>query len=378
VLSQKVNLHVFHAHDPHPEQQAEAGFGVEFEWDVDLLSGYEHTFLENEAREPAASEGHFFGCDTPGLYDHISADRFDAFIVNGWYLKSFWQAVWACRREGVPVLTRGDSQLPAHSGTLKAVVKKGVYPVLLRAFDGFLSVGKRFDEYLLHYGIPKERIYRAPHCVANEWFRKRARAAQENGQVRTLQRKFGGENTHILLFVGKLIPKKRPQDFVRGVHALQQAGVSVTGVCVGAGPQEEELKELSESLSANVHFPGFKNQSELPAYYALADALLLPSEGGETWGLVVNEAMACGTPAIISDEVGCGPDLILEGETGYRFPMGDVEALRDAVRRLIERQDQGHDFEAAVLNHVTNYSVESAASHIRGAVQDVLNDGRNK
>ena len=80
---------------------------------------------------------------------------------------------------------------------------------------------------------------------------------------------------------------------------------------------------------------GFVNQSELPAVYASADLLVLPSDGQETWGLVVNEAMACGIPAVVSDAVGCGPDLIEPGRTGAIFPFGDMAALTAAIRNVL-------------------------------------------
>ena len=107
-------------------------------------------------------------------------------------------------------------------------------------------------------------------------------------------------------------------------------------VLVGSGELEDALREAATSeLEVPVHFAGFKNQSELPQYYVGADLLVLPSDGGETWGLVVNEAMACGLPAVVSDAVGCAPDLIDAGETGEVFPMGDIEALADALERAL-------------------------------------------
>ena len=84
-----------------------------------------------------------------------------------------------------------------------------------------------------------------------------------------------------------------------------------------------------------VSFAGFLNQGEIPAAYAACDALVLPSDYGETWGLVVNEAMACGVPAVVSDAVGCGPDLVEEGQTGMIFPLGDIPALARAIEAVL-------------------------------------------
>ena len=101
-LARHVDLTVYFAHRQTPAAQAEAGFGVAFEWDVDLLSGYRHEFLENVAQTP--DTGRFFGCDTPSVRQRIAEGNFDAFLVMGWHLKCFWQAVFACQRAGVPVM----------------------------------------------------------------------------------------------------------------------------------------------------------------------------------------------------------------------------------------------------------------------------------
>lgn len=370
-LAARVDLHVFYAHNPNPEQQAAAGFGVEFEWDTDLFDGYDYTFLANQSANPDARAGHFFGCDTPDIYERIASDEFDAFIVNGWYLKSFWQAVWACKRAGVPVFTRGDSQLHTPRRWWKRVAKQIGYRVLLRAFDGFLSVGKRFDAYLRHYGIPEERIYRAPHAVDKTWFVSRARRAVDEGTVQTLRGELGiSPETTVLLFVGKFIAVKRADDLLNALCVLEACDVEACAVYVGSGPHEEFLQSEVERLDVPARFVGFKNQTELPAYYVLADAIVLPSES-ETWGLVVNEAMACGTPAIVSDAVGCRPDLIVDGKTGYGYPTGNVHALATAIERLIADRDEGHDFESAVTQHIESYSVESAAAHIEEALYAV-------
>jgi glycosyltransferase involved in cell wall biosynthesis len=103
-------------------------------------------------------------------------------------------------------------------------------------------------------------------------------------------------------------------------------------VFVGAGPLETTLQKLQRDLSVtNVHWEGFVNQSALPAYYRASDVLVLPSRF-EPWGLVVNEAMACGTPCIVSDVVGAGPDMVEGQDTGLIIPHDDVEALAAALR----------------------------------------------
>ena len=113
---------------------------------------------------------------------------------------------------------------------------------------------------------------------------------------------------------------------------------------------------------------GFRNQSELPAIYAAADVLVLPSDRQETWGLVINEAMAAGLPVIASDAVGCVPDLITPGERGDRFPPGDIDALAAALRALLDDPTRGPRMSAGASARVSEYSAARAAAGVMEAV----------
>ena len=302
--------------------QAEAGFGVPFDWDVDLLTGYRHDFLHNIAQAPATNR--FFGCNCPGLQDVIASNRFDAFVVTGWALFVYWQAVWACRRQGIPVLIRGDSQLPLNRRPVLRLLKEIAYPWLLRSFNGFLYVGQRNREYLRHYGVKPERLFFSPHCVDNRLF-----AAGAGRDLPSVVRR------KQVLFVGKLIERKRPADIIDAVSIVRRGGADIEVVFVGDGELRDRLAKHAAALHVPVEFVGFKNQSELPRYYAAADVVVLPSNSQETWGLVINEAMACGTPAIVSDAVGCGPDLIEPGLTGLVYPLSALDELAAEIGQVI-------------------------------------------
>jgi glycosyltransferase involved in cell wall biosynthesis len=132
----------------------------------------------------------------------------------------------------------------------------------------------------------------------------------------------------------------------------------------------ESARVLAQQERLPLSFIGFLNQSEIVRAYVAADCLVLPSDAGETWGLVVNEAMACGLPAIVSDQVGCGPDLIHEGETGATFPMGDVTALAKRMVEFAADPDalvaMGQRAQRLVLS---DYSVERA---VEGTLDAIL------
>lgn len=367
LLKEHVDLHVFYGMKDSPQLQAGAGFGVEFQWDIDLLSGYSHSFLTNISKQPGTKS--FRDCDTPEIAEIIRDGGFDVFIVFGWYLKSYWQAIRACRAYHIPVLVRGDSQLNPADSLAKRAAKQITHRLALRHFDGFLSVGCRNREYLRHYGVSEDRIFRVPHFVDNAWFASRAESAcKERERIR---REWGADDsTFVVLFAGKFIFKKRPLDIVRALHILGEDDGAFVALFVGAGELESQLRSESDSLGVRTHFAGFRNQTEMPMYYANADVLALPSDASETWGLVVNEGMACGLPAVVSEDVGCSPDLIDSGRTGFTFPTRQVPWLARRLQEL-RRARRTVDFSSAAVEKVSEYSVQFALQATIAAIAEV-------
>jgi glycosyltransferase involved in cell wall biosynthesis len=329
-LARRLDLTVFYAHRATPADQAKAGFGVGFDWDIDLLSGYDHEFLRNVARRPRFD--HFGGCDTPEIGAQLREGHFDAVLLPGWHLKSYVQALFAAKRQGLPVLVRGDSHLGTPRSPLKKAIKEGFSPPFLRLFDAALYVGQRSRAYWIHYRYPAERLFFSPHCVDTEWFA--ARATDAAGAA--LRGELGiAPDAKLALFVGKLVPFKQPLDLIRAAGMLKSASGDITVIVAGAGPLEREIAAASREACVPLHPLGFRNQSEMPAVYAAADVLVLPSNGRETWGLAANEALACGRPVILSDAVGAAPDLAGDGTAGRIYPVGDVAALAFALREVL-------------------------------------------
>ena len=319
----RLDLHVFFGHKATATDQASAGFGVQFEWDVPLLEGYPYSFLRNVARRPAI--GTFSGIDTPEVSEVIRRGGYDAVLVNGWNHKSSWQAILACWRTKTKVMVRGDSHLHTARSSLKKAIKALPYRAFIPRFDACLAVGIWSREYYVYYGARPGRVFIVPHVVNEGWLC--AEAARLQPLRLELRRQWGlGEKSTVFVFAGKLIPGKRVRDFIRALQRAVNSGAAVEGLVVGDGPLRAECETLVSSSELPVRFAGFLNQSEIVKAYIAADMLVLPSEG-ETWGLVVNEAMCCGRPCIVSDQVGCGPDLVQPGRTGSIFPLGDLDTL---------------------------------------------------
>jgi glycosyltransferase involved in cell wall biosynthesis len=213
---------------------------------------------------------------------------------------------------------------------LKNFGKSAIYPILLRLLDAALYVGRRSLAYYQHFHYPAERLFFSPHCVDVDWFAARA-TIDERVRLRTAHGI--GPDAKVLLFAGKLVPFKRPLDLSKAAAICRASGTNVEVMVAGDGPLKSEL--VAENGAAPIHLLGFCNQTKMPAVYAASDVLVLPSDARETWGLVANEALACGRPIILSDAVGAGPDLADTEETGLTFPVANATALAEAIRKLL-------------------------------------------
>jgi glycosyltransferase involved in cell wall biosynthesis len=361
----EVDLEVFFCHKATAKEQAAAGFGIEFDWDVSLLDGYRYRFLKNVAASPTVST--FAGVDTPEIKELIQQESFDAVMVNGWHYKSAWQAIRSCWRTKTPVMVRSDSHLHSDRSSVKRVAKWPLYRWFIPKLDACLPVGKWSRDYFLHYGARADRLFVVPHSVDTDYF---SRESERLLPRRTeLRRKWKlAEESVVFVFAGKFIEKKRPLDFVRAISESLGRGADVSGLMVGDGPLRKDCEELAGANKLPIRFAGFLNQSQIIAAYVAGDALILPSDGGETWGLVVNEAMACGRPCFLSDRVGAGPDMIITDQTGAVFPLGDTKALADLLVSLASDSRRLTLMGQQVKQMAKLYSVDAAVNSLVKAV----------
>ena len=357
----RLDLHVYYCHQATPREQAGAGFGVEFDWDMPLLEGYPYRFLKNVADPPG--RGRFGGFDTPEIKEIIQRGEYGAVLVNGWHYKSAWQAIWACWRSKVRVMARGDSHLHTRQHIAKQLVKSLTYRRFIPRFDACLAAGQWSREYFLHYGAPPERIFLVPHAIDRRRFQTEAECLEPRRPELRKEENLD-ENAVVFMFSGKFIPKKRPMDFVCAIDRAARRNPRIQGLMVGDGLLRATCEDLVRERSVPIRFTGFLNQTQITKAYVASDALVLPSDGGETWGLVVNEAMACARPCIVSDRVGCGPDLVVPQKTGSVFPLGDVGALANSMLQLAENPERLISLGIEARSRLMNYSIETAVDGI--------------
>jgi glycosyltransferase involved in cell wall biosynthesis len=362
-------LTVVYATQPTPAQQG-VGFDRAFEWDVPLTDGYRSITVRAAEPGDRIDSGRFTGLDAPAIGGVIAGTDPDVVMITGWYSLSLVRALLACRRRGIPTLYRGDSHLSSGPSRWTRPLWALKTWLLLRQFDGYLSPGRRVDEYLRRFGAPDYRIFRVPHAVDIELFATTAAQYQEPAARIAARARWGiAPHAFVPLFAGKLVDTKHPLDLVRAAATLG-AGVSV--LVAGSGPLEAEMRAEAERRGVDLKIMGFVNQTELGQAYAIADCLVLPSNFAETWGLVVNEALATGLPVVLSDEVGCVPDLLSEGETGYVYPRGNVVELSAALAALRQRKAQGYDWSSACRAIVRAYDIKAMTAGLVRACRSVI------
>jgi glycosyltransferase involved in cell wall biosynthesis len=221
-------------------------------------------------------------------------------------------------------------------------------------------------------GVAAKRVFDAPYCVDNERFVGAAEALEPRRG--TIRASWGvKDGSVVMLFSGKLIEKKRPLDLVSALGIACRRDARLHLVVAGDGPLRTACERRASELGVPATFLGFVNQGRIAEAYVGADCLVLPSDYGETWGLVVNEAMACGRPAIVSDRVGCHLDLVLPGETGAVFRFGDVDDLASRLLQLTAAPDALSALGVRARDRVRrSYSIDRAVAGTMEALESVV------
>lgn len=308
------------------------GFKQPVKWDVDLLDGYRAVFLGERAKRRVAKG--FFSLICPEIWREIRSGRYDAVWLHGYAHAAFVLAFLAAKSRGLQVFMRSETHLglqrPGWRRRLRDAVLRRVY----RHVDGFLGIGTANRDYYRSLGVPDAKIFSVPYTVDNDRFiagANLAPAARER-----VRAKYGlRADQPVVLYASKFMRRKHPDDVIEAVAHLSKEGIRATLFLVGTGEMESTLRaRVAELNLPDVVFGGFINQAELPRIYAASDVFVLPAES-EPWGLIVNEVMCAGLPVVVSEEVGCVPDLVHDGVNGCHMRAGDVDSLTAALGNVL-------------------------------------------
>lgn len=354
-----LELKVFYLWDFGVRQTLDPEFGRTIAWDIPLLDGYAHEFVPNTARNPGTH--HFFGLRNPDLVARLTHFAPDAVLLLSYSFFSTLKLIWS-QSTRWPMLFRGDSHRLQPRRGLKAWIKQKLVSWTFSRLRACLYVGEANRRYFLAHGVPSDRLFFAPHAIDQaRFFDARSR---HHAAAKQLRAQLGlAADQRLAVFVGKLEWQKDPMTLLRAFARIGNARFHL--LIVGDGPMREEMMRLA---TARVHFLPFQNQAAIPSIYAAADVLVLPSVS-ETWGMVINEAQAAGTPVIVSDQVGCQTDLVEDGVTGLVFRTGDDHALAAALTAILADDALAQRFAARGREIAQRYSYAAASDGLLQAMQ---------
>jgi 1,2-diacylglycerol 3-alpha-glucosyltransferase len=302
-----------------------------------------------------------------GVGEALAAAAADVILCGGYNYIASWQALLWARSRRVPFLLWSESN--------RQDLRRGLAPVeflkgeFLHRCSGFVVPGKSALEYLVAHSIGQEKIFTAPNAVDNDLFAGAAAAARqdEHGCRSAL-----GLPERYFLFAGRLVREKGVFDLLSAYAKLDESLRRQCGlVFAGDGAVKGQLEKQAASISPGmVRFTGFAQRERLAQYYALAEALILPTYT-DTWGLVVNEAMACGLPVILSRAAGCAADLVMENQNGLLVSPKEVPALAAAMTSLGRQPELCRTMGAESMHRISRYSPAEWAKGVVQAVETI-------
>ncbi len=336
-----VDLCVFFCSDFSTRPYRDAGFGVAVEWDVPLTEGYRHVFLRRwrDTHDPGPLRPISRGF-LRGFQRGIDGKPFDAVWTHGYSTVNALHAMAAARLLGIPVLLRAEPWLrDRERSRTKLRLKRLAMSAVRSLTAAVLPIGTQNAAYWAHYFGEDFPSFLMPYAVDNAFFATGARAASftRTALARELSLEAGRP---VILFASKLQERKHCDHLMQAYLQLcdrVEENACPHLVIVGDGEEMAALRDQAGSARHGglVRFAGFRNQRELPRFFDLASVFVLPSRH-EPWGLIVNEAMACGRAVVVSNDVGCAADLVRDGENGFIYPFGDVAALSRALENVLQ------------------------------------------
>lgn len=295
------------------------GFGLNIQWDIPMLDGYDFQFLINNAKKHSTS--HFFGTINPGAIRIVQQFEPSHILIFGWAHYSHFKILNYFSGK-VRILFRGDSTTLRQHHLLKSLTKKVILKYIYSRVNHVVYTGTNNKHYFKNYGLKNNQLIFAPHAIDNERFAC-TRATLPIREIFQIK-----ESEILILFSGKFTATKNPEMLLKAFSSLQLTNTQL--LLVGDGPLAANLRSAYQY--EKIHFLPFQNQSAMPAVYQSCDLFCMPSKS-ESWGLAINEAMAAGKAILASDMVGSAADLI-KPANGMIFQSNNIADLKQKLVKL--------------------------------------------
>lgn len=336
-------------------------------WDIPMSDKFDYSVLSGITLE-SYSIIYLIYHINPYIIPKLIKEKYDAVIIGGCSDFTTQAAFITSKLLKTPIILWSEgiksSQWPGGIKSAQSLLVKAVSPLrkyITRKVDAIVVPGTMSRDFYIGEGAQPEKVFIAPDALDNEMFTQQSSKFKKEKE--SIKRELGIRNKKVILYVGQLIERKGVRYLIEAYDELKKDYGDACLVIIGDGPLRNELEGIcvKENIK-DVHFTGNKSQIELPKYYSIADFFVLPTLE-DIWGLVVNEAMACGLPVISTKAAGCAVDLIIPGENGFIVDEANADQLCSAMKKVI--------LDEALARKMGNKSVEVIGS--RYTLEEMVN-----
>jgi len=347
------NLDVYYASSEGAKISNCNEFGRVIEWDTPLLKDHNYFISKNQKKHISSFFLSYFN-----LKKFLVKKNYNAILICGWnnifYLKSFFLGLFF----KIPLILRVETNNNRNIPFIKKIIKYFLLFFYLRCFDYFLYIGKRNKNFYKSYNIPNNKLFYAPYSADSNFYFKK------NTKLKFFEKTINPQKKKIILFVGKLIERKNPKAFLDLALTFKNSD-DLLFILVGDGNLMSYCKNyIEDNKLQNIKLVGFKNRKEIRDIYKISYLLVMPSKY-ETWGLVVNEAMACKLPAIVSNSCGCCDDLIKNNFTGFVYKEGNFADLKRKFDKLVNNKILYSKIKSNLIPNIKKHNFDATIISLR-------------
>ena len=342
-------------------------FKKEIKWDIDLLDGYPYEFMKNYSSN---SQGGFFSRVNFAIFKKFFVDKPNVIIFAGYINFSDWLVMILAKLTRTKIIFRGEATLKGNedNSTFKQRLKKVFLKYWLQSCDVVMYSCRGNKEYWKFYGVDEDKMLPIPCAVDNEFFRneKKKYLSEENNIKKELDI---NEDDFVILFSARFTTRKRPLDLLKAITSIDNSNITI--LFVGDGPERKNMEKFVKENNLKAKFVGFKNLTETPKYYSIADIDIVISDYDPS-PKAMNEAMNFELPIIVTDIVGTAYDLVKDGENGFIIKVGDIDSIAQKINFLNKNRDISKQMRKKSLEIVDEWTFEKDVYYINEAINKIM------